>query len=346
MLPLTGDGAPVGIPEQKAVFMAGEEINAAGGIGGQQVEFISEDSKCDASAGAAAGQKLVSVDKVKIIFGGACSGETLAAAPVAEEAHVIIMSPSATNPDISNAGDYIFRTAPSDAGQGAVGAEYAYNTLGARKAAVISEQTDYAQGLRKVFTSRFAALGGEVVGDEVFQSKDTDLRAQMLKIKGASPEVVYLVPQTPATGELIMKQLKAQEVGVKLLGAEVMGGRDILAKEPTLFAGLLVTEPYFDERAGDAASFLSKYESKYNEKPAFPGYMANAYSQVYLIKEGIESVGIDTTKLKDWLYTVKGWKGALGELTFTADGDAIGQYSVKEVQTDGSLKELSVVRPQ
>ena len=92
--------------------------------------------------------------------------------------------------------------------------------------------------------------------------------------------------------------------------------------------------------------FLAKYEAKYNEKPTLPTYMANAYSQLYLMKEGIEQVGMDTTKLKDWLYTVKGWKHAMGELTFTEDGDAIGQYSVKEVQADGTLKELAVVRPQ
>jgi len=346
IFPLTGDAASIGVPFQKSALMAAEEINAAGGILGQPAEFIFEDGKCDPSASAAAAQKLVNVDNVKIVFGGACSGEMLAAAPILEEAHVLAISPSATSPDITNAGDYIFRTTPSDAGQGAVAAEYAFNDLGARKVGVISEQTDYAQGLRKVFVDRFNGLAGTIAADEVFQSNDTDLRAQVLKIKSVGVDLVYLVPQSPATAELILKQLTMQEVNAKRMGTEVMLSRDLIAQNAQLMKGVIGTEQYFNDQAADTSTFLSTYEAKYSEKPTYPAYMVNTYSQVYLIKEGIEKVGMDATKLKDWLYTVKGWKHAMGELSFTPDGDALGQYSVKEVQADGSLKELSVVKPQ
>lgn len=346
LLPLTGDATSVGVPMQKAALMAVEEINAGGGVLGQPIEFVSEDGKCEPAAAAASAQKLINVDKVKIVFGGACSGEMLAAAPIAEEGQVLLISPSATSPDITKAGDYIFRTIASDAGQGTVAAEYAFNTLQMKKVAALSEQTDYAQSLKNVFVNRFKELGGEVSADEVFQSKDTDLRAQILKIKGVRADLVYLVPQSPVTTELILKQLAAQEVTTKKMGTEATLSRELISQNPGLMSGLVSTEPYFDDTAGDASSFLIKYEAKYNEKPTYPSFMANTYSQVYLIKEGIEKVGFDATKLKDWLYTVKGWKHALGELTFTADGDAIGQYSIKEVQADGSLKELAVVRPQ
>ncbi|OGL87828.1 hypothetical protein A3I42_00425 [Candidatus Uhrbacteria bacterium RIFCSPLOWO2_02_FULL_49_11] len=346
LLPLTGDGAAYGIPIQRSALMAQEEINASGGILGQRLEFIFEDGKCEAESGAAAAQKLIYIDKIKIIFGGACSSETLAAAPIAEEAKVLMISPSATSPDISNAGDYIFRTVTSDAGQGAIVAEYAYHTMHMRSAAILSEQTDYAQGLRNVFSARFQALGGAVVADERFLSKDTDLRSQILKIKNSGAEIIYLSPQTLPTSELIMKQLTAQEVRITLIGNENFVARDMIAKQPALYAGIVTSENYINEQDPLMSAFVTKYESQYREKPTLLAYMANMYSQLYLFKEGIEAVGSDATKLKDWLYTVKSWKHALGELTFDENGDRVGEYAIKEVQADGTLKELSVVKPQ
>ena len=344
---LTGDGAVLGVPQQRAVIMAQEEINAAGGIGGQQVEVVAEDAQCgDASSGASAAQKLVSVDKVKVIFGGSCSSETIAAVPITNETQAVMMSSSATNPALSEPNDYFFRTVSSDAGQGQVAAQYAYRTFGARKAAVISEQTDYAQALAEVFKENFTAAGGAIAVDEVFQSSDTDVRAQVLKVKASGAELVYLVTQTPATTILVLKQIKSQELAVKVLGGEVTLGRELIDQNKELLAGVMATELYFDETAGPAADFLASYETRYGEKVEFPGYITSMYSQMYLIKAGMEAVGNDATKLKDWLSGVKGWKHALGELTFDENGDRVGEYAIKEVQADGSLKELSVVKPQ
>jgi branched-chain amino acid transport system substrate-binding protein len=344
MMPLTGDGAAYGVPINNAFILAKDEINAAGGIDGKQLEFITEDSKCSAAGGAAVAQKLANVDKVKIIFGGGCSSETLAAAPIVEEARVLLISPDASSPDITKAGDYIFRTTPSDAGQGAGGAEFSYRNLNVRNAAVISEQTDYAQALKRVFVNRFKELGGNVAVDEVFQTDDVDLRAQLLKVKGSVAELVYIVPQTGAKAELIVQQMKSLEVNAKIFGTETTLGRDLIAKNPSLFAGMYGTEPFFDSRNQEAEKFLQKYETRFNEKAPYPAYMANAYAQTYLLKEGIERIGTDPEKLKNWLYSVKGWKSAAGEFSFTQDGDVIGQFAIKHVQADGSLKELGIVK--
>src|SRR3989344_5679165 len=163
MYPLTGDGASYGLPIQRTTRIAVDEINAQGGVNGRKLEVIYEDSKCNPKDGNAAAQKLVNLDKVKVIIGGVCSGETLGAAPITEAAKVVLISPSATNPDITNAGDFVFRLAPSDAFAGVVASDYAFNGMDARNAAVISESTDYAQGLRKVFKEEFVKLGGKIV---------------------------------------------------------------------------------------------------------------------------------------------------------------------------------------
>src|SRR3989344_222432 len=197
MLPLTGDAAAVGLPEQRGIKIAIDEMNAKGGVNGRKLEAIYEDSKCNAKDGNAAAQKLVNVDKVKVIVGGVCSGATLGASPITEENKVILISPSATSPDITNAGDFVFRVAPSDAYAGIVTSDYAFNDLKTKKAALITETTDYAQGLRRVFKENFAKLGGEIVADETYNPEDTDFRTQVTKVKAASPEVIYLIPQAP-----------------------------------------------------------------------------------------------------------------------------------------------------
>src|SRR3989338_10042895 len=232
MYPLTGDGASYGLPIQRTTKIAIDEINAKGGVNGRKLEAIYEDGKCNPKDGNAAAQKLVNIDKVEVIIGGVCSGETLGAAPIAEENKVALISPSATSPDITNAGDFIFRLAPSDAFAGIVAAEYASKDLKTSKAAIISETTDYAQGLRNVFKSYFEDLGGEIVADETYNPEDTDFRTQVTKVKAANPDIIYLVPQAPQKGLLLVKQIK--EAGLKqqqLLTAEVIIGQRDMIKE-------------------------------------------------------------------------------------------------------------------
>src|SRR3989344_3957989 len=206
MLPLSGDATAYGNPIRTAAFIAADEINAKGGINGKMIEFVTEDSKCSPKDGASAAQKLVNVDKTKVIIGGACSGETLGAAPIAEAAKVVLISPSATSPDITTAGDFVFRLAPSDAYAGIVASEHAFSEMNARKAAIISETSDYAQGLRKVFKENFAKMGGTVVADETYNPEDSDFRSQITKVKASNPDMIYLVPQTDTKGILLIRQ--------------------------------------------------------------------------------------------------------------------------------------------
>src|SRR3989338_4967926 len=238
MYPLSGDPAAYGIPIQAATKMAADEINEQGGVNGRKVELIYEDSKCNPKDGNAAAQKLINIDKVKVIIGGVCSGETLGAAPIAEENKVILISPSATSPDITKAGDFIFRLSPSDAFAGIVAANYAFNDLKAKKAAVISESTDYAQGLRSVFKENFAKLGGEIVADETYNPEDTDMRTQVTKAKAANPDAIYILPQTIQKGVLLVKQIKEAGLKQQILTAEVLIGRNVIEENAADIEGM------------------------------------------------------------------------------------------------------------
>ena len=141
--PLTGDAATYGEPGQKVTQLAVAEINNAGGINGRELQVIYEDGKCNGKDAASAMQKLVNVDKVQAVLGGFCSGESLAAAPIANANKVLLFSPGSSSPDLTEAGPYFFRNYPSDESQGKVLAEVAYNTKEWKKVGVIQEQLDY-----------------------------------------------------------------------------------------------------------------------------------------------------------------------------------------------------------
>lgn len=337
MFPLTGDGAAYGEPLSRQLQIAVDELNAAGGIAGKKVRIILEDSKCNPKDGANAANKLINIDKVKVIFGGACSGETLGAAPIAEQNKVILLSPSATSPDLTTAGDYIFRTAPSDANAGGVAAEVALDE-GFETAAIINENTDYAQGLRRVFDKVFTEGGGKIVAVESYNPDEADFKTHILKIKEKDPDLIYIVPQAPPKGVLLIKQLHEQGLTSQLMTAEVLIGRDVVKEHGKEMEGLVGIEQAFDEKGALAQQSIGAYRTKYGEPP-YPFYQAATRDALYLITDAIKEYGLDTEKIKKKLYETKDWDGAVGKLTIDEHGDALVGYSVKEVR-DGKLVEL------
>ena len=156
---LTGPGETYGTVANQAKQMAVDEINEAGGINGRMIELVVEDSKCNAQDSITAYNKLTDVEGIKIILGTSCSGAMLGAAPLAEEDGVVMFSGLATNPDIAEAGDYIFRTSMSDAQLGIDTGNLLWAD-GIRTLATINEATDYAEGVRRESVAQFEKRGG------------------------------------------------------------------------------------------------------------------------------------------------------------------------------------------
>ena len=207
---LTGAGETYGTVANQAKQMAADEINAAGGINGRMLELVVEDSQCAAKEAITAYNKLTDVEGIKIILGTSCSGAMLGAAPLAEADGTILFSGLASNPDIANAGDYIFRTQISDIHVGI----NTGNTLwadGVRTLATITESTDYAEGVRRTTVAQFEKRGGTVVAAEHYGPDITDFRSQLEKLFAADPGALHLVPQSEFSAGTIIKQ--AREIG-------------------------------------------------------------------------------------------------------------------------------------
>ncbi len=331
ILPLTGDGAAYGEPMQKVAQIALDEINAAGGVNGKKLEFIWEDGKCNGNDAADAANKLINVDKVQIIYGGFCSSETLAIAPIAEAAHVVVLSPASSSPDITNAGDYIFRNYPSDATQGKVLAQGAQKQ-GFKKIGILAEQNDYTLGIQKVFQDQFQQLGGTVVV-ETYLPDDTDFRTSLLKLKSDSVDALMVDPQTPAKADLIFKQLQEMDWNVKLMGNDVVAGyQDLISKYSKLVEGMVVAEFTYDKTNPAFQKLVAQFKKETGKDLPYGTYASTCYDAVYIIKEALAKVGNNADALKGYLAAINGRKGLAGTLTFDENGDPKAGHSLEIVK--------------
>ena len=346
VLPLSGDDADYGIPIKQSAQIAQKEINNQGGIKGQKVEIFFEDGKCDDKAATKAVEKLLTEhpSNINLVIGGACSTEFLAIAKITQPKKIITITSSATSPNISKLGKYVFRTAPSDAFSGFGAAEYATNKLKFKTAAIIVQNKEYPLALREVFSSRFRELGGKIVSDEIFETGTTDFSAIALKVKNANPDVVYIVPQSTTPGVLTIDALKKSGVKATLLGAEGLFIREEIQQNATIMEGFIGLEPVFDESRSQAKSFIDKYKKEYSQAVKFPNYMGGMYDLIYLIKQAAESGGQTSDQMSEYLYHLQGYEGVIGTIKFDSNGDIRLPYSIKKI-TSGELVEIDKYIP-
>ena len=321
---LTGPGETYGTTANNAKQMAADEINAAGGINGRMLELVVEDSKCSAQDAITAYNKLTNVDGIMIILGTSCSGAMLGAAPLAEEDGVILFSGLASNPDIANAGDYIFRTQISDVQTGIDTGNVLWED-GIRTLATITELTDYAEGLRRTSVAQFEKRGGRVVAEERYGSDVTDFRAQLTKLFDANPDALHIAPQSEFAGGTIIKQ--ARELGYQgpIYAETVTVGTTSLEIAGEAATGLKAITADLDPDNEKAQEVLANFRERYNYV-TLPWHLGSAYDDVYIAAECLRQTGDDQDAdgFRDCMYEIT-WSGAIGDdYSFDSDGEVVG----------------------
>ena len=337
---LTGPGETYGTVAVQAKQLAVEEINAAGGVNGRMLELIVEDSKCAAQDAITAYNKLTDVDGVKIILGTSCSGAMLGAAPLAEADGVILFSGLATNPDIANAGDYIFRTSMNDLQLG-IDTGNVIRADGAQRLATITETTDYAEGVRRTTAEQFVSLGGEIVAEERYASDVTDFRSQLTKILNANPDAVHVAAQSEFSGGTVVKQIRELGYEGPLYSEIVPVGATALEVAGDAATGLKAVIAELDPNNAKSREVLSNFRSRY-DYVTLPWYLGSAYDDVYITAECLGQTGDDQDAdgFRDCLYNIT-WTGAIGmNYSFDADGEVVGlANAVVEVLPEGERTE-------
>ncbi len=325
---VTGPGETYGNVAVQAKQMAVEEINAAGGVNGRMIELIVEDEKCNAQDAITAYRKLTDVDGVKIILGTSCSGAMLGAAPLAEEEGVVLFSGLATNPDIANAGDFIFRTSMSDAQRGVDTGNVLW-TDGIRTLATITEATDYAEGVRRTSVEQFEKRGGQVVGAERYASDVTDFRSQLTKLIGENPDALHIAAQSEFTGGTIIKQARELGYGGPIYGEDVAIGTTSLEIAGDAATGVKGIIADLDPANSKAQEVLANFRQKY-AYVTLRWYLGSAYDDVYITAECLRQTedDQDADGFRDCLYDIE-WSGAIGtNYGFDQDGEVEGLSNV------------------
>ena len=321
---LTGAGETYGNVAVQAKTMAMDEINSAGGIDGRRLELVIEDSKCSAQDAIGAYNKLTDVDGMKIILGTSCSGAMLGVAPLAEADGVVLFSGLASNPDIANAGDYIFRTQISDIEVGIRTGNVLWAD-GVRALATITEETDYAEGVRRTSVAQFEKNGGMIVAEERYGTDTTDFRSQLTKLIEANPDALHIAPQSEFSAGTIVKQARELGYGGMIYGETITVGTTSLDIAGDAATGIKAITAAPDPNNPKAQEVLANFRERY-KYITLPWHLGSAYDDVYIAAECLRRTNDDQDAdgFRDCLYEIT-WSGALGDnYSFDDDGEVVG----------------------
>lgn len=336
--PLTGDVANYGESARGGAEIALEEVNNAWASKGMKMELIFEDGQCKPQPASTATSKLINLDKVVAVTGFVCSTELLSSAPMFNDAKVVGLGVATSSPDITNAGDYIFRVWPSDVFQAGKIANYIFSNKKIKTAATLHPQSDYNLALSKAFKKDFESLGGSVVAEETYEQDAKDFKTQITKIISKAPEAIYVIPY--GEGGLVTKQLKELGFTGSIFASETYGTPEIIADAGDSSEGVIYATPLFDESLAPTEEVLQKFKQKYGKDPSFAVITASAYDAINILAAAIESNGPTSEDIKKYLLTVKNYPGVSGTITIDDNGDAIKDFQLMIVR-NGKFEKLA-----
>ncbi len=327
--PLTGDYANYGTLCKQSVEMAIDEINAKGGVNGSVIKLYAEDSEGDSQKALAAMEKLSSSDKVCAIIGPVLTGETFSVAERAQAEGIVIITPSASHKDITNIGDYIFRTTPSDGLQGEVAGKYFADVLGYKNLAVLYAKNDYSQGLYESMSEAFEAEGGHIVATETFMVGDKDFKTQLTKLKNTSAQAIY-IPDYTAEMAQILEQASQLGIDKPFLSGDGFLSEEIYSLAGQYTDGVIYTASARIEESNKNKTFKDAYTARWGIGP--DSFATNAYDATYILASVIEKVGTDRKAIKLGMQQVKDFEGVNGIINFAENGDLVAYQGIYKVE--------------
>ncbi|HKG60056.1 MAG TPA: ABC transporter substrate-binding protein [Pyrinomonadaceae bacterium] len=332
----TGSTANFGISSVNGIKMAADEINAAGGINGKQVELLVQDDRSDSQEAATIVTKFVTQDQVHAVIGEVASSRSIAAAPIAQNAKIPMLTPSSTNPEVTKKGDFIFRSCFIDPYQGAAIAQFAAKTLGAKTAAImVDRKNDYSTGLEKVIGATFTKFGGKIVATQSYQEGDQDFNAQLTSLKGSNPEVIFVPGYYNDVG-LIAKQARDKGITVPLIGGDGWDSEQLYKIGGTALNGSYFTNHYspFDTEP-KVQKFVNDYKSRYGGTP--DALAATAYDAANIMFDAIKrSKSLSGPDIRDALAATNAFPGVTGTVTFNQNRDAVKPIVMIEIKDGGT----------
>ena len=342
--PMTGANAAGGEMTVEGIKLANEKL---GEVLGKKVELVIVDNKSDAVESTNAASKLIDKDKVVAIIGSYGSSLSMAAGDVVKSAQVPAVGCSPTNPLVTLNNDYYFRVCFIDPFQGTVMANYAFNELGAKKAAIIQDvQQDYSVGLSSFFEEAFTELAGadSIVGKSSYNTGDQDFTSQLTNIKALNPDVIF-APGNYGESALLIKQARDLGITTPILGGDTWESPEFLSIGGDAVEGAVYSTHFTAESPVTEVSktFLEEYKAQYNQDAN--AFAALGYDAYMVIIDAIERAGsTDSNEIRDKIAATENFVGATGNITLDGNGDAVKSAVINKVE-NGKFVYLTTVEP-
>ena len=335
----SGDLASYGLPSINAAKLVIDQVNAAGGVNGMQVELLIEDDACKPELATNTATKLVS-DGVDVVLGHTCSGATKAALPIYSDAGVLVISPSASTDDLTLSGNYtnFFRTIAYDSAQAGLDVEFVLNKLKAKKVAVLHDKGDYGKGFAELAKGMLEAGGtAEVVLYEGVDPKAVDYSAIVQKIKRSKADVVLYGGYYPAASKVV-GQMRKKRIKADFLGPDGVKDKTFIKVAGKKSEGAYASGPKDTSSNPLTQDAIAKHKEVFGSDPG--AFFQNAYSATIAVLNAIEKA--DSTEIEAVKKALQSEKvdTPIGNIYFNEQGDAVGAgFSVYQVK-DGQFVEL------
>lgn len=341
---MTGGTAHFGQDTDKAMRLAVDELNAAGGVLGRKLKLITLDTRGDSAEAANAVSRLIDVEKVDALLGEVASSLSLAGGRVAQRRQIPMISPSSTNPKVTAIGDYIFRVCFIDPFQGAVMAAFARRSLKLDRVAILKDvKNDYSIGLAEAFRAAFTAQGGTIAVEQSYSQNDTDFSAQVTAIKAAGAQGIFVPGYYSEVGAIART---AERLGLKV---PLLGGDGWDAPDLVKIGGAALEGSYFsnhfavDMATPKAQKFIADFTAKYGQAPS--GLGALGYDAVAVLADAIKRAGgTEHARLRGAVAETRNFDGVTGKINIDRDRNAQKSAVVLKI-TGGQAKFESVVEP-
>ncbi len=337
---------PRGVSMRHAAQLAVEEINATGGIGGRRLQLVFADDSGSEDRAVRIAKAFSDSAAMVAVVGHLSSNTTLAAGRVysASADPLVMISPSASSPDLTGFSPYVFRVTPSDLNQGQQIARFARRSLeggsdggGARRAGVIFINNEYGRGLRQAFAAEFSGLGGVILEEDPYLPDTPSLEPYLSRMRQrGGVEVLVLACERPGA-ELALRELR--QLG---LHWPVIGGDALTGIEGPLAEGVRFSSTYLPQQPGERnGRFVAAYARAFKgERPDHRG--AGTYDILRLLAQAITVAGPDRDAIRDYIAQVgttkPAFEGVTGTIAFDANGDVPTKPVVIGVIRNGQLQ--------
>ena len=329
---LTGAQATFGISTDNGIKLAVDEINGAGGINGKTLKLTAYDDQGDPAEAAVVVTKLITQDQVQVVLGEVASSLSLAAAPICQQNKIPMISPSSTNPKVTQVGDYVFRVCFIDPFQGQVMSDFAMKNLKAQTAAILRDQkSDYSMGLADFFVKRFKEKGGTIVSDQSYVAGDVDFKSQLTNIRGQKPDVIF-VPGYYGEVGLIAKQARELGIKVALLGGDGWDSSKLYEIGGEALDGCYFSSHYSPESTDPKVQdFVKKYQAKYGQVP--DALATLGYDSMGVLADALKNAkSLGEGDIRDAIAATKAYAGVTGSISLDANRDAVKPAVVLKIE--------------